>query len=109
MARLIDADKLMLSLSDWELQNAPLKVGNQPKEFTSFDMNRMVWRTIRDCESAVEEQPTVKAIPIDWIERWLDRVTGTKDGDDISKYHDLVKGGILFINMLERDWEKENE
>lgn len=51
---------------------------------------------------------TVDAIPIEWIEQWLDRVTGTKDGDDISKYHDLVKGGILFINMLERDWEKEN-
>ena len=55
------------------------------------------------------DEPVVKAIPIDWIERWLDRVTGTKDGDDISKYHDLVKGGILFINMLERDWERENE
>ena len=58
---------------------------------------------------SIEEAPTVKAIPIEWIERWLDRVTGTKDGDDISKYHDIVKGGILFINMLERDWEKENE
>ena len=55
------------------------------------------------------DMPTVNAIPIEWIEQWLDRVTGTRDGDDISKYHDLVKGGILFINMLERDWEKENE
>lgn len=57
----------------------------------------------------IDKAPTVDAIPIEWIERWLDRVTGTKDGDDISEYHDIVKGGILFINMLERDWEKENE
>ena len=59
-------------------------------------------------QDEIRSQPTVEAIPIDWIERWLDRVTGTRDGDDISKYHDIVKGGIMFINMVERDWEKEN-
>ena len=63
--RLIDADKLMLSLADWELQEAPIHTYEKPKEFTADDMQRMIWRTIRDCESAVEEQPTVKAIPID--------------------------------------------
>lgn len=57
----------------------------------------------------IDEAEIIEAIPIWWIEQWLDRVTGARDGDDISKYHDLVKGGILFINMLERDWEKENE
>ena len=63
--RLIDADKLMLSLADWELQEAPIHTYEKPKEFTADDMQRMIWRTIRDCESAVEEQPTVKAIPLD--------------------------------------------
>ena len=70
--RLIDADKLMLSLADWELQEAPIHTYEKPKEFTADDMQRMIWRTIRDCESAVEEQPTVKAIPIDYIEKWID-------------------------------------
>lgn len=63
--RLIDADKLMLSLADWELQEAPIHTYEKPKEFTADDMQKMIWRTIRDCESAIEEQPTVKAIPIE--------------------------------------------
>ncbi len=96
MARLIDADKLILSLSDWELQNAPLKVGNQPKEFTSFDMDCMVWRTIRDCESAVEEQPTVEAIPKEWIRDYMLRLP------DGSEAYECI------LVMLE-NWEKENE
>ena len=63
--RLIDADKLMLSLADWKLQESPISTYPKPKEFTADDMQRMIWRTIRDCESAVEEQPTLKAIHID--------------------------------------------
>ena len=94
--RLIDADKLILSLSDWELQNAPLKVGNQPKEFTSFDMDCMVWRTIRDCESAVEEQPTVQAIPVEWIKKWASHWS-----DRYWVYKDTA------LQIIE-DWEKEN-
>lgn len=85
--RLIDADKLLKQL-EW------------------LDIDDFI--LYEEVKEDIDESPTVEAIPIDWIERWLDRVTGTKDGDDISKYHDIVKGGILFINMLERDWEKEN-
>ena len=97
--RLIDADKLMMSLSDWQLQEAPLKVGNQPKEFTAFDMDCMVWRTIRDCESAVEEQPTVKAIPIEWIEQFMNRFRlGMVTSDEYALLHFMLT-----------DWEKENE
>ena len=73
--RLIDADKLMLSLADWKLQEAPTHAYEKPKEFTADDMQRMIWRTIRDCESAVEEQPTVDAIPIELYEQ----VKGERD------------------------------
>ena len=86
--RLIEADKLLKQL-EWL----------DTDDFILYE----------EVKKDIDEMPTVKAIPIEWIEQWLDRVTGTKDGDDISKYHDIVKGGILFINMLERDWEKENE
>ena len=67
--RLIDADKLMLSLADWKLQESPISTYPKPKEFTADDMQRMIWRTIRDCESAVEEQPTLKTIPIELYEQ----------------------------------------
>jgi len=89
--RLIDADKLVELFTPYVSEDK--KVIYQPRQIKIDD---------------IKNAPTVKAIPIEWIEQWLDRVTGTKDGDDISKYHDIVKGGILFINMLERDWEKEN-
>lgn len=72
--RLIDADKLMLSLADWKLQEAPTHAYEKPKEFTADDMQRMIWRTIRDCESAVEEQPEVEAVPIDWIKDYVLRL-----------------------------------
>lgn len=73
--RLIDADKLLFSLEEWELNETPISTYPKPKEFTADDMQRMIWRTIRDCESAVEEQPTVKAIPIELYEQ----VKGERD------------------------------
>ncbi len=93
--KLIDADKLMLSLADWELQEAPIHTYGKPKEFTADDMQRMIWRTIRDCESAVEEQPTVKAIPIEWLRMWF------------TKKASLI--GMTLMGEIESDWEKENE
>ena len=94
--RLIDADKLMLSLADWELQESPIHTYEKPREFTADDMQIMIWRTIRDCESAVEEQPTVKAIPIEWIKNWFN-----------PKYANTVYYSLL-RDMI-KDWEKENE
>ena len=89
--RLIDADKLMLSLADWELQETPILTYPKPKEFTADDMQRMIWRTIRDCESAVVEQPTVKAITIEWLKRYE-----AKNGQETRLQEAL------------EDWEKEN-
>ena len=92
--RLIDADKLLFSLEEWELNETPISTYPKPKEFTADDMQRMIWRTIRDCESAVEEQPTVKAIPIEWIEEW-----GWKNGMSES----------MSLRVMIDDWEKEND
>lgn len=96
--RLIDADKLMLSLADWKLQEAPIHTYEKPKEFTADDMQTMIWRTIRDCESAVEEQPTVKAISVEWIEKWFSQFYGEQG----------LEWNRCKRFMLE-DWEKENE
>ena len=48
MGRLIDADKLILHLNDYALQEAPF--GEHQKE---------IYETIQECIKAVEEQPTV--------------------------------------------------
>ena len=101
--RLIDADRLMLSLADWELQEAPIHTYDKPKEFTADDMQRMIWRTIRDCESAIEEQPTVKAIPIDWLVTKAKEMVLTQG----TKFYSILDLPIVYD--LIREWRKENE
>ena len=99
--RVIDADKLMMSLADWKLQESPISTYPKPKEFTADDMQRMIWRTIRDCESVVEEQPIVPAIPIEWIKKWCNEHNRKSLEERLLKRYGV-------ITMLE-DWEKEND
>lgn len=97
--RLIDVDKLLFSLEEWELNETPISTYPKPKEFTADDMQRMIWRTIRDCESAVEEQPTVEAIPIEWFEWLLDTM-----GDGMYNLRAVIKDWERY----KEDWGKEN-
>jgi hypothetical protein len=58
--KLIDADKLILHLNDFALQESPdERCPDVVKEYTAKDMQTMIYRTIRDCISAVEEAPKV--------------------------------------------------
>lgn len=85
--RLIDADKIRYrDMSDGHVPNG-------------------LWYTFLD---DVEKVPTVKAIPIEWIEKWLDKTTGTRDGEDISQLPEQLKFAIEMINLMEMEWEKEN-
>ena len=93
--RLIDVDKLLFSLEEWKLNETPISTYPKPKEFTADDMQRMIWRTIRDCESAVEEQPTVKAIPYGFISEYSRRPISNAD------YWAIIR--------MVTAWEKENE
>lgn len=109
--RLIDVDKLLFSLEEWELNETPISTYPKPKEFTANDMQRMIWRTIRDCESAVEEQPTVKAIPIELIEKELKRLD-----EDIkwAWYYgntalDKMEYLKTWLTIKLEEWGKDNE
>lgn len=64
--RLIDADKLL------------------PKLWVCYEENKPI----------VDAEPTVEAIPIDWLRMWF-----TKNGALI---------GIVLMGEIESDWEKEN-
>ena len=72
--RLIDADKLMESLD--------------PKE--------SVWVGLVLSE-LIANAPTVKAIPVEWLQKKLDK---WKDRD--------LLGWSLCVKLLIEDWEKEN-
>ena len=65
--RLIDADKLL------------------PKLWVCYEENKPI----------VDGEPTVEAIPIDWLRMWF------------TKKASLI--GIVLISEIESDWEKENE
>lgn len=116
--RLIDADKLMLSLADWELQESPIHTYEKPREFTADDMQIMIWRTIRDCESVVEEQPTINAIPIEWLHSIMEKqlifameseMEGTITVEDgiLHCFSGAIACQVL-ANVIKL-WEKENE
>lgn len=46
----------------------------------------------------IEEEPTVEAIPIAWMEKWFVKALwSANDGDDIT------------VDVMVRDWRKENE
>lgn len=52
--RLIDADKLMLYLNDYALQESPSNVESADDR----KISRAVYKAITDCIEAVDEQPT---------------------------------------------------
>ena len=54
MGRLIDADKLILHLNDYALQESPSDVESAGDRKVS----RAVYKAITDCIRAVDEQPT---------------------------------------------------
>lgn len=51
MGRLIDADKLMLHLNDYALQEAPFGRNDSKNQ-------KEIYETIKECMKAVEEHPT---------------------------------------------------
>ena len=60
MSDLIDRTKLQLNLNDWAFAEAPELQNNVAKEYTAYDMQRMIYRTILECMKAVDEQPSAE-------------------------------------------------
>lgn len=80
--RLINADKTKNSLWGFE-------------RYTGIDE-----MPIEYAEEIIDKQPTVEAIPIEWIVNWLTKQTipATHTCDDYEA-----------VEMMLDDWEKENE
>ena len=95
MGRLIDADKLMLHLNDYALQEAPFGRNDSKNQ-------KEIYETIKECMKAVEEQPTAFDVEkvIEQLNELLEEKT-TDSGDDwytaecLSKAIEIVKRGGL--------------
>lgn len=86
--RLIDADRL-----EGEMYHNAFEIDTDLQKWDSG-----CWIRYKMFENVIEEQPTVKAIPIEWVKRYA------KKGGRVVN--------ILFpfeIEMMLEDWKKENE
>lgn len=86
MSDLIDRTKLQLNLNDWAFTEAPELQNNVAKEYTAYDMQRMVYRTILECMKAVDEQPSAQKKG-KWFNHYCEE-DGEKDGIECSECHD---------------------
>ena len=105
MSRLIDADKLILHLNDYALQEAPFG-------YNDSKCQKEIYETIQECMTAVEEQPT--AFDVEKVVRELRNlkmryyltVANTGDTDNDYAYMNIanaIDNAIDIVKRGERD------
>ena len=90
--RLIDADEVKNSLLTELLMG--VDGGTDASYLKTYEVIGRIEKIINEW---VDNQPTVKAIPIEWIKNWFNP----------TKYANTVYYSLL--RDLIKDWEKENE
>lgn len=90
--RLVDADKLILHLNDYALQESPSNV----ESVEDRKISREVYSAIRNCMKAVEEQPTAFDVDkvIEQLEelkmRYFLTIANTGDTDKDCAYENIA-------------------
>lgn len=94
--RLIDADEAKAKTKGTFLETINyVTVGK--------DINRVF-------EKIIDVTPTIKAIPIEWIENRIKQLSDIADGfDKDSLSHFLSEVKVDALKDMLKDWEKENE
>lgn len=54
----------------------------------------------------IEHAPTVEAIPIEWIEKWLDEFLGVKLEEEITNLDPFKKNVYQGIFLMYNDWRR---
>ena len=54
----------------------------------------------------IEHAPTVEAIPIEWIEKWLDEFLGVKLEEEITNLDPFKKNVYQGILLMYNDWRR---
>lgn len=55
----------------------------------------------------IENEPTVEAIPVEWIEKWLDEFLGTKLEEEIIDLDPFKKNVYQGILLMYNDWRRQ--
>lgn len=62
MSRYIDADKLFLNFNDWAFAESPDERHSNVPEYSEHKIHEMIYRTINEAMSAIEQQPTADVV-----------------------------------------------
>ena len=87
--RLIDADEIEFSVARY-----PIGAYSAEYEFVS--------------KYQIENEPTVKAIPIEWVRKYLTKRNNELEFDDLDYPDPLFVGEIVGIETMLGEWENEN-
>ena len=81
-----------------------------------IDADELRWTSLQDgfgrintCivfESDINAMPTVEAIPIEWIEKWLDGFLGTKLEEEITELDPFKKNVYQGILLMYNEWRR---
>lgn len=77
-----------------------------------IDADKLVSRTYtidrdHDYETYdIEHAPTVEAIPVEWIEKWLDEFLGVKLEEEITDLDPFKKNVYQGIFLMYNDWRR---
>ena len=55
----------------------------------------------------IKNEPTVDAIPVEWIEKWLDEFLEVKLGEETTHLDEFKKTVYQGIFMMYNDWRRE--
>lgn len=75
-------------------------------DYDGYINDLKTWQLDDILSDRVDNTPTVKAIPIEWINSYT---TGLIFSDDYEDNADSIDYYISCIKEMVRDWEKENE
>ena len=64
MSRYIDADKLFLNFNDWAFAESPDERHSDVPEYSEHKIHEMIYRTINEAMSAIEQQPTADVVDV---------------------------------------------
>lgn len=94
MARLIDADALILHFSDWALSASP--TGRESVKESTLKVKE--YDTIETAIEGIAHAPTVPAIPVEWLE---EKINCADDAGDLD--------AVDVLSWLVETWQKEME
>ena len=84
-----------------------------------IDADELRWTSLQDgfgrintCivfESDINAMPTIDAIPVEWLEKWLDEFLGVKLEEEITNLDPFKKNVYQGILLMYNEWRRTDD